>query len=70
MNIKKIRNYLTFKKGCNITIIYYGLRNKKEIYKGLLYKTYLNVFTIILPTGEIKSFSYIDILTKTIKIYV
>lgn len=68
MNIKNIRNYLKTKIGCNIVIIYYGSRNRKEIFKGVLYKLYGNIFTVRLLSGEIKSFSYIDILTKTIQI--
>ena len=67
MNIKIIKNYLKTKIGSNIVIIYYGSRNKKEVYRGVLYKLYGNIFTIRLFNGEIKSFSYIDILTKTIQ---
>ena len=70
MNIKQIRKYLCSKVGFNIVIIYYGSRNKKEIYKGVLYKLYSNIFTIRLCNGEIKSFSYTDILTRTIQICV
>ena len=68
MNIKNIKSYLRYKVGSNIIIIYYGGRNKKERYCGVIYKLYDNIFTIKLTTGEIKSFSYIDILTKNIQI--
>ena len=68
MNIKIIRNYLKTKIGCNIVIVYYGSRNRKEKYYGILYKLYRNIFTIKLSNGEIRSFSYTDILTKTIQI--
>ena len=67
MNIRIIKNYLKSKIGCNVVIIYYGSRNRKEIYKGVLYRLYSNIFTIRLYNGDIKSFSYIDILTKTIQ---
>ena len=70
MNIKGIKRYLCTKINARIIIIYYGSRNRKERYEGILYQLYNNVFTIKLPTGEIKSFSYIDILTKTIQIYI
>ena len=70
MNIKNIKNYLYTKIGHRIVIIYYGSRNKKEKYEGELYKLYNNVFTIKLFNNDIKSFSYIDILTKTIQIYI
>jgi uncharacterized protein Veg len=68
MNIKNIRNYLSIRVGCKINIIYYGGRNRRERYKGILYKTYNNIFTVLLDSGEIKSFSYSDILTKTVQI--
>ena len=68
MNVKIIRNYLKTKIGCNVVIIYYGSRNRKEKYNGILYKLYGNIFTIRLSNGEIRRFSYTDILTKTIQI--
>ncbi len=70
MNIKYIKKYLMSKIGCQIAIICFGSRNRKERYQGYLLKTYPNVFTIQLVSGEIKSFNYIDILTKNIQIYV
>ena len=70
MNIRKIKNYLNTKIGTSIVIQYYGSRNKKEVYRGVLFRLYNNIFTIRLFNGEVKSFSYIDILTKTIKICV
>lgn len=68
MNINNIRNYLRAKVGFDIIVIYYGSRNRKEIYRGVLYKLYRNIFIIKLPCGEVKSFSYNDILTKTVQI--
>ena len=70
MNIKTIKKYLTTKVGCNVIVVYYGSRNRKDIYRGVLYKLYGNIFTIRLYSGDIKSFSYMDILTKTIQICV
>lgn len=70
MNLKLIKRYLASKIGCKIKVIYYGSRNRKERYEGVLWKLYNNVFTIKLSTGEAKSFTYIDILTKTIQIYI
>ena len=68
MNTKNIKNYLKTKVGSNIVIVYYGSRNRKERFNGILYNLYTNIFTIKLVNGEIKSFSYSDILTKTIQI--
>ena len=67
MNIKTIKNYLKTKVGSNVLIVYYGSRNRKEKFNGVLYKLYSNIFTIKLYNGEVKSFSYSDILTKTIQ---
>ena len=70
MNLKLIKRYLASRIGSKIVIIYYGSRNKKERYDGILLKIYYNIFTIRLFNGDIKSFSYNDILTKTIQIYI
>ena len=70
MNIRNIKNYLRTKIGSNVVVVYYGSRNRKEIYRGILYKLYGNIFTIILSNNEIKSFSYIDILTKNVVIQI
>lgn len=70
MNIKDIKRYLRYKVGSNVIIVYYGSRNKKEKYHGIIDKIYDNIFTIKLSNDVIKSFSYIDILTKTIQIYI
>ena len=69
MNIKDIKRYMLSKIGAKIIIIYYGSRNRKERYIGVLDRIYFNVFTVRLINGDIKSFSYSDILTKTIQIY-
>ena len=68
MNVKLIRNYLNTKVGSNIIVMYYGSRNNKEIYRCVLYKIYKNIFVIKLFNNNLKSFSYTDILTKTIQI--
>ena len=70
MNINYIKRYLLSKIGLKIIIIYFGSRNRKERYEGILYKLYNNIFIIKLTNGEVKSFAYIDILTKTIQIYI
>ena len=70
MNIKLIRRYLVSKIGYDIVVIYYGSRNKKERYKGILCNVYLNVFTIKLGNDSIKCFNLCDVLTKTVQIYI
>lgn len=70
MNIKTIRRYLASRIGARVVIIYCGSRNRRERYDGTVCKIYQNIFTVKLVNGDIKSFSYIDILTKTIQIYV
>ena len=70
MNIKDIRRYLKYKVGSNIIIVYYGSRNKREIYRGIVDRVHDNIFVIKLNDNNIKSFSYVDILTKTIQIYI
>ena len=70
MNIISIKNFLRTKVGSRIVVIYYGSRHRKEIYRGVLCKLYGNIFMIRLANGDVKSFSYCDILTKTIRVCV
>ena len=68
MNIRHIKKYLAARVGSKVSIIYYGTRNRRVKYIGYLDKLYTNIFTIKLVNGEVKSFMYIDIITKTIRI--
>ena len=70
INTRQLRRYLSTKIGFRIIVIYFGSRNRIEKYDGILFKTYDNVFSIKLCNGIIKCFSYGDILTKTIRIYI
>ena len=66
--IEKIRSKLSKMIGLKVIVIYYGSRNRKERYDGYIWRLYRNVFTVRLVNGEMKCFSYNDILTKTIKL--
>lgn len=71
MTIQEIKNKVQDNIGKNATIKYNLGRNKTEKYKVIIKNTYNNVFTVEMKNKEnieIKSFSYTDILTKTIKI--
>ena len=68
LTIKKIKIILNDLVGKKVIVIYNGGRNKKEKYYGVISKLYRNIFTIKLDNGIIKSFSYCDVLIKTVKI--
>ena len=69
-NIETIRNALIPHIGKTVKIKYNLGRNKFETYEAKIIKIYNCVFLIeILQNKSIKSFSYADIITKTIKIY-
>lgn len=69
MYIEKIRKELENHIGDTVTIKYNLGRNKYESYNVKIKKTYNFVFLVELEDREeIKSFSYIDVITKTIKI--
>ena len=70
MNIGMIKKYLSSRIGAKMVVIYYGSRNRRVKYVGFLDKLYANVFTLRLVNGDIKSFMYIDIITKTIRIWI
>ena len=66
--IKKIRKEILNRKGQKVSIVVFGSRNKKDIFEGNIEDIYNNIFTVKLLTNELKSFSYTDILTNTIKL--
>ncbi len=68
MTISKIKKLLSGLIGKKVKVIYYGSRNRKEVYYGCIYKLYQNVFLIRNDECCAKSFSYVDVLTKTVKI--
>lgn len=70
MNVCCLKRYLSMRIGVRMIVIYYGSRNKIEKYDGFLFKIYNKIFVMKLGDGTIKCFSYCDILTKTIRIYI
>ena len=62
-----VKKKFVTKIGKKVKITVYGLRNKISFYEGPIYKTYPNIFTILINNEE-KSFAYRDIATKDIKI--
>ena len=67
MNLDIIKNSLLNKIGKKVIITEKGMRNRKQIFEGIIYKLYPNIFSIMTRSGE-KTFSYSDIATKTILI--
>ena len=69
-NIESIKKALKPHLGKIVKIKYNLGRNKFETYEAKIIKMYNCVFLIELTENKsIKSFSYADIITKTIKIY-
>lgn len=68
MTIEKIKKDLNNHIGSNLKIKYNLGRNKYEEYDAILKELYKHVFIVKINDNETKSFSYSDIITKTIKI--
>lgn len=68
MTIEKIKNDLTNHIGDNAIIKCNLGRNKFEEYNVVIKDIYKHVFTVKLNNNELKSFSYSDVITSTIKI--
>lgn len=68
MNIKLIKEELNNHIGDDVTIRYNLGRNKYESYNAKIKELYNYIFLVETINKEIKSFSYSDIITKTIKI--
>lgn len=71
MTIQKVKNELNKHIGDIVTIKYNLGRNKFEKYDVIIKELYNHVFLVEVNkphNNEIKSFSYADVLTRTIKI--
>lgn len=68
MTVEKVKEELNSHLGDTVTIKYNLGRNKYEKYNVVLKKLYNHVFLVELVNENIKSFSYSDVITKTIKI--
>ena len=66
--IEKIKEDLNNHLGKNVKIKYDLGRNKFEEYDVVIKELYNHVFIVKLKNEELKSFSYADVITKTIKI--
>ena len=70
MNINVIREKIESNLGKEVFIRYNLGRNKIEKYNAKIREIYNYVFVVeVLNTNEVKSFTYSDIITNTIKIY-
>jgi uncharacterized protein Veg len=73
-DIQKIKNSLEKKVGCTVKLKTKSGRKKFEERRGIIESTYPSVFTVKLDssvyTNRTVSYSYIDVLTKTVELVV
>ena len=69
MTLQEIKTKVNENIGNNVTIKYNMGRNKIEKYNVKIKETYKNIFIVETNKTEIKSFTYTDIMTKTIKLF-
>ena len=67
MNINIIKNEINNKLNSKVLVSVYGMRNRVNRLEGILYKTYPNLFTVLVDWEE-KSFCYRDVITGDVKI--
>lgn len=67
MTIEEIKRDIILHINRSAIITEYGLRNKVNRYKGKIFKAFPNIFTVLI-NGEQKSFTYAEILTKSVTI--
>ena len=67
MNINIIKNEINNKLNSKVLVSVYGMRNRVNRLEGILYKTYPNLFTVLVDGEEI-SFCYRDVITGDVKI--
>lgn len=71
MNIMRIKENLEEKKGKLIHFKYNGARNQIEEFDGVIENTYNAIFTIRIEdeSKQIKSFTYSDVLTEILELF-
>lgn len=72
MNIKQIRMQLEQNKGKTLRFRFNGSRNQIEEFTGKIEGTYNYVFVIRIndDSKQLKSFTYTDVLTESLEIFV
>jgi uncharacterized protein Veg len=68
MNIEHVKDEISSHIGGYATLKYHLGRNKYEEYQVKIKEVYNRVFLVELNNKDTKSFSYSDIITKTIRI--
>jgi len=70
MNIEKIKKTIKNNEGKNLKFKFNGARNQVEEFEGIITNIYPSVFTIEVDNlvNKVKSFSYSDVLTKSLEI--
>ena len=69
--IEEIKQDMKRHVGEEVKVIYNGGRNKIEEYDAVITEIYKFIFVVKLNNdiNELKSFTYSDVLTKTVEIY-
>lgn len=72
MNIEKIKQDLESRKGESLNFRFNGSRNQIEEFCGTIENTYNYVFLVKVDNdnGQIRSFTYTDILTDSLEIFI
>lgn len=72
MNIEKIKINLENNRGKTFNFKFNGSRNQTEIFSGTIENTYNYVFLVKVDNDneQIRSFSYTDVLTESLEIFV
>ena len=69
MTLQEIKKKVNNNIGNNVTIKYNLGRNKYDEFDGTIIKIYNSLF-LVKDNNTVKSFSFADVVTKIIKIYV
>lgn len=68
MTLNKIRLFVNNNKNVIHNFIFHGSRNQNEYFTGKIVEVYPSIFVIKLEDGQIKSYSYSDLLIGNIEI--
>lgn len=68
MTISKVKEIVKNNIGVAKKFVFHGSRNQNEEFEGIITAKYPAVFTITLSNGQIRSYSYSDLLISNLEI--
>lgn len=68
MTLNKIKEYIRSNKNITHKFVFHGSRNQDEEFIGTITSAYPSIFIIALENGQVRSYSYSDLLISNLEV--